>query len=268
MESSYETLIFEEVDGVAWIRMHRPEDLNALNLPMAKELCRVAAHCTVEKEIRAVVLTGTDRAFCAGGDVKDMAEELETSGRPDLFLRDLAMYLHAFVAEVCRMPKPVIAAVNGIAAGAGFSMSLACDLGLASDQARFVMAYTNIGLVPVGSSTYTLSRLVGPRKAMEIVYLNKPIGAREALDLGLVNRVIPADRFEKEVSAVARKLADGPTRTYGRAKALVRAGLSETLESQMESERQGIALSSLQPEFREGVTAFVEKRKANFRSVS
>jgi 2-(1,2-epoxy-1,2-dihydrophenyl)acetyl-CoA isomerase len=263
--AEYETLTFEEKDGVAWIRMDRPEELNALNLPMAKELCQVSAYCATESRVRAVVLTGTGRAFCAGGDVKDMYKHLKETGRSDLFLRELALHLHSFVAEVVRMPKPVIAAINGTAAGAGFSMSLACDLSLAVEGARFVIAYTNIGLVPDGSSTFFLTRLVGVKKAMEMVYLNEPIRADEAMRLGIVNQVFPAEDFEKNVSSVAARLAEGPTQAYGRAKELIRFGFSETLESQMENERQGIALSSLQSEFREGITAFVEKRKANFK---
>ena len=266
--TEYETLVFEEKNNVAWIRMNRPENFNALNIPMAKELCQVTAHCATEKRIRAVVLTGTGRAFCAGGDVKDMSKYLKETGRADLFLRDLALHLHSFVTEVARMPKPVIAAVNGTAAGAGFSMSLACDMSLAVKGVNFVMAYTDIGLVPDGSSTYFLSRLVGTKKAMEIVYLNEPIDADEAQRLGLVNRVYGAEDFEKRVSSVASRLAQGPTETYGRAKRLLRLGLIETLESQMENERQGIAMSALCGEFREGVTAFVEKRKADFRSLS
>jgi 2-(1,2-epoxy-1,2-dihydrophenyl)acetyl-CoA isomerase len=266
--AEYETLVFEEKDNVAWIRMNRPENFNALNLPMARELCQATAYCATEKRIRAVVLTGTGKAFCAGGDVKDMSGHLKETGRADLFLRDLALHLHSFVAELVRMPKPVIAAVNGTAAGAGFSMSLACDMSLAVKGASFVMAYTAIGLVPDGSSTYFLSRLVGTKKAMEIVYLNEPIPADDALRLGIVNQIYDAEDFETRVSSVASRLAQGPTETYGRAKRLLRLGLIETLESQMENERQGIAISSLGGEFREGVTAFVEKRKADFRSVS
>jgi len=265
---SYETLIFEEKDGVAWIRLHRPEEMNAVNLPMARELCRATAYCTGKDSIRAVVLTGAGRVFSVGGDVKDMVGEVKSTDRPDLFLRDLAMHVHGFVAELYRMPKPVVAAVNGVAAGVGFSMSMACDLALASEKARFVLAYTNIGLVPDGGCTYSLTRLVGSRKALEIMYLNEPIGAEEALGLGLVNRVIAAEQFEEQVAAVAQKLAHGPTETYGRAKGLVHAALSETLESQLEGERQGNAISGLRPEFREGLTAFVEKRKADFRSLS
>ena len=265
--AEYETLVVEEKDGVAWVRMNRPDELNALNLTMAKELCRVAARCTTEKSIRAVVLTGTGKGFSAGGDVKGMHRTLKEKGRADLFLRDLALHLHSFVAEIVRMPKPVIAAVNGIAAGAGFSMSLACDLSLAVEGARFVLAYTNIGLVPDGGSTYFLSRIVGVRKAMEIVYLNEPMGAEEALRLGIVNKVFPEEDFEQGVLSVAQKLARGPMATYGRAKKLIRLGLSETIESQMENERQGIAERSLAPEFREGVTAFVEKRIPDFVSL-
>jgi 2-(1,2-epoxy-1,2-dihydrophenyl)acetyl-CoA isomerase len=259
-----ETLIFEEKDGVAWIRMNRPDELNALNLPMAQELCKVGTYCSTEKKVRSVVLTGTGRAFCAGGDVKDMLKHLRETGRVDLFLRDLALQLHAFVAEMARMPKPVIAAVNGTAAGAGLSMNLASDISIAVKEARFVMAYTNIALVPDGSSTYFLPRIVGYKKAMEMIYLNEPIDTDEALRLGIVNRVLPAEDFEEGIASLAQKLAQGPTEAYGRAKANVRLGLSESLESQMENERQGIALCGLGGEFQEGVTAFVEKRKAKF----
>jgi 2-(1,2-epoxy-1,2-dihydrophenyl)acetyl-CoA isomerase len=162
------------------------------------------------------------------------------------------------------MPKPVIAAVNGVAAGAGLSMNLACDMSIAVKEARFVLAYTNIGLVPDGSSTYYLTRIVGYKKAMEMVYLNEPIDTDEALRLGIVNKVLPPDDFEEGVTSVAQKLAQGPTETYGRAKATIRLGLSESLESQMENERQGIALCGFSSEFQEGITAFVEKRKAKF----
>ena len=263
----YSTLRFEEKDHVAWIRMNRPAELNAMNLAMAKELCRAVALCSTQERIRAVVLTGTGRFFCAGGDVKEMNMHLQETGRADLFLRNLAMHLHAFVAELTRMPKPVVAAVNGTAAGAGLSMCLACDMSVAVEGARLVMAYTNIGLVPDGGSTYLLTRLVGSKKAMEIVYLNEPIRSEEALGLGIVNRIFPTESFEQDVSSLAAKLAQGPTRTYGRAKGLVRLGLSESFESQMENERQGIAASALAGEFREGVTAFAEKRRPDFSSV-
>ena len=264
---SLETVTFEQKDGVGWIRMNRPKELNAFNIAMGKDLCAAANHCGSEKSIRAVVLTGTGRAFCAGGDVQEMNRHLQEEGRADLFLRELTVLLHAFVAEIVRMQKPVIAAVNGTAAGAGMSMSLACDLGLAVEGCRFVLAYTSIGLVPDGGSSYLLTRLVGYRKAMEIAYLNEPIDSAEALRLGLVNKVFPAETFEEEVSKLASRLVRGPTETYGRARTLMRLGLTESLESQMENERQGLITSSLSEEFREGVTAFVGKKKPDFPSV-
>jgi 2-(1,2-epoxy-1,2-dihydrophenyl)acetyl-CoA isomerase len=264
---SFETVRFEQKDAVGWIRMNRPKELNAFNLTMGRELCAAANHCGAEKSIRAVVLTGTGRAFCAGGDVQEMNRHLQEEGRADLFLRELTMALHAFTAELARMRKPVIAAVNGTAAGAGMSMSLACDLALAVEGCRFVLAYTNVGLVPDGGSSHFLPRLVGLRKAMEMAYFNEPIGSEEALRLGLVNRVFPAETFEQEVAGTAARLADGPTETYGRARKLMRSGLIESLESQMENERQGIVRSSLSAEFREGITAFVGKRRPGFRSV-
>lgn len=146
-------------------------------------------------------------------------------------------------------------------------MSLACDLGLAAEGCRFVLAYTQVGLVPDGGSSYFLPRLVGYRKAMEIAYLNEPIDSAEALRLGLVNRVFPPETFEEQVFKVASRLAQGPTATYGRARNLMRLGLTESLESQMENERQGIVTSSLSGEFREGVSAFTGKRKPDFESV-
>lgn len=264
---SLETVTFEQKDGVGWIRMNRPKELNAFNIAMGKDLCTAANHCGGEKSIRAVVLTGTGRAFCAGGDVQEMNRHLQKEGRADLFLRELTVLLHSFVAEIVRMRKPVIAAVNGTAAGAGMSMSLACDLGLAVEGCRFVLAYTNVGLVPDGGSSYLLTRLVGYRKAMEIAYLNEPIDSGEALRLGLVNKVFPAETFEEEVSKLATRLVRGPTETYGRARNLMRLGLIEPLESQMENERQGIITSALSEEFQEGVTAFVGKRKPDFLSV-
>jgi 2-(1,2-epoxy-1,2-dihydrophenyl)acetyl-CoA isomerase len=264
--NSLDTVTFEEKDGVGWIRMNRPKELNALNIAMGKDLCTAANHCGSDKSIRAVVLTGTGRAFCAGGDVQEMNKHLQEEGRADLFLRELTVLLHAFVAEITRMQKPVIAAVNGTAAGAGMSMSLACDLGLAVEGCRFVLAYTNIGLVPDGGSSYFLTRLVGYRKAMEMAYLNEPIDSSEALRLGLVNKVFPKETFEEEVSKAASKLAQGPTVTYGRARNLMRLGLVESLESQMEHERQGLVESSLSKEFREGITAFAGKRKPDFPS--
>ncbi len=264
---SLETVQFEQKDGVGWIRMNRPRELNAFNLAMGRDLCAAANHCGAEKSIRAVVLTGTGRAFCAGGDVQEMNRHLQEEGRADLFLRELTTALHAFVAEIVRMQKPVVAAVNGTAAGAGMSMSLACDMGLAVEGCRFVLAYTNVGLVPDGGSSYLLTRLVGYRKAMEIAYLNEPIDSGEALRLGLVNRVFSSETFEEEVTKVAARLAQGPTQTYGRARNLMRLGLTESLESQMENERQGIVTSSLTEEFREGVTAFVGKRRPDFPSV-
>ena len=265
--NSLETVAFKQEDSVAWIRMNRPKELNAFNIAMGRELCIVANHCASQKSIRAVVLTGTGRAFCAGGDVLDMNRHLEETGRADLFLRELTVHLHSFVAEIVRMPKPVIAAVNGTAAGAGMSMSLACDLGVAVEGSRFVLAYTNVGLVPDGGSSYFLPRLVGYRKAMEIAYLNEPIDSGEALRLGLVNQVFPFETFEEEVSKLASRLALGPTATFGRARNLMRLGLVESLESQMENERQGIVKSSLSGEFREGVAAFLGKRKPDFPSV-
>jgi 2-(1,2-epoxy-1,2-dihydrophenyl)acetyl-CoA isomerase len=162
------------------------------------------------------------------------------------------------------MPKPSITAVNGVAAGGGMSLALAGDLILATEAARFTMAYTQIGASPDGSSSFTLPRLVGVKRALELTFLNRVLSAREAMGWGIVNQVFPDDQFAQKVREIATQLAQGPTQAYGRAKALFYSSTSETLETQMELEAQLIAASGKTADFREGITAFVEKRKPAF----
>lgn len=261
--NQYETLLVEVKDGVGWITLNRPDAFNALDLKMTGELCAVARSFATDPAIRTVVLTGAGKAFCGGGNVKEMAKFIDDGSIVD-FMQELTLRLHIFISEIVRMPKPVIAAVNGTAAGAGFSMSMACDLTLAAKSARFVMAYTNIALVPDGSSTYFLPRLVGCKKAMELILLNNVLSADDAAGLGIVNRVLPDESFAEEVEALAEKLAAGPTGAYGDVKFLLQRGISESLETQMENERQMIAKNAAGPDFREGVAAFVEKRAPRF----
>ncbi len=255
-----ETVVLEKADGIGWIFLNRPEAFNALNLPMAKGLYEAGYEMGSDPEVRVVVVSGRGKAFFAGGDVKDMKASMGS----DRFLRDLAFYLHGFVSDIARMPKPVVAAVNGTAAGAGFSLAMACDLTLASEGAKFIMAYTGIGLVPDGGSTYFLPRLVGYKRAMELVLLNRPLAAMEAMDLGLVNVVLPEEGFLERVRGFALDLARGPSRAFGDSKKLLRLGMMEPLETQMEHERRMIMRHSLDQEFFEGVSAFAEKRKPRF----
>lgn len=256
-----EELIFEVKDRVATITINRPERSNALTMRMVEELLEMVLACDEDRAIRAVVLTGAGQAFCAGGDVREFVEYVETLS---LHLKRLLTFFHGTISGISRMSKPVIAGVNGVAAGAGMSLAMACDLAVAAESARFTMAYSKIGATPDGSSTYFLPRLVGLRRALELTYTNRVLTAREAEAWGLVNRVVPDAEFASAVSALAAKLATGPTLALGRAKRLFLMGQHESLETQMEHESRLIMLSSKTPDLREGITAFAEKRNPVF----
>ncbi|MBI2902156.1 MAG: enoyl-CoA hydratase/isomerase family protein [Candidatus Methylomirabilis oxyfera] len=247
---------------VATITMNRPDRYNALSIRMIEEFLEVISACEENPDVRAVILTGAGTAFCAGGDVKEFAERLEAISR---HLRRLLTFFHGAISRMNRMSKPVIAAVNGVAAGAGMSLAMACDLAVAAESARFVMAYSKIGATPDGSSTYFLPRLVGLRRALELTYTNRALTAREAETWGLVNRVVPDAELPASVNALAAELAAGPTMAFGRAKRLFLMSEHESLETQMENETQLIAMSSKTADFREGVKAFAEKRRPIFR---
>ncbi len=254
-------LLYAVRDQVATISMNRPDRYNALNVRMAEELLNVILACEEDREIRALVLTGAGRAFCAGGDVKEFVEHIDTL---PLYVKRLTTPLHGAISRMNRMPKPVIAAVNGVAAGAGMSLAIACDLAIAAESARFTMAYSKIGATPDGSSSYFLPRLVGLRRALELTYTNRVLTAREAEAWGLVNRVVPDAEFQPTVRDLASTLAAGPTLALGRAKRLFLMSQHESLETQMENETELIALSCRSADFREGTQAFVEKRSPLF----
>ena len=260
---SNETILFDIDHNVATITLNRPDAMNGLTIQMTEELVHALIRCRVDPDVRAVIVKGAGRAFCAGGDVKAFGESLRAD--PLTPMRTLAMHLHASVAEMRRMEKPVVAQVHGVAAGAGMSLALACDLTIAAQSARFIVAYSKVGLSPDGGLTYFLPRLVGPKKALEIFYIGDPIDADEALRLGLVNRVVPDAELEKETRALARRLAQGPTLAFARAKELVYRSLRESLETQLENERGLLGLSTLSEDFREGVQAFIEKREPKFK---
>lgn len=258
----YETLGYTVHDGVATLTLQRPEAYNALDLRLATELHDAVVTCSENEAVRAVVLTGSGRAFCAGGDVKGFGEQMDQIGK---HLKILTTALHAAISCLVRMPKPTITAVNGIAAGGGMSLALAGDLIVATESARFTMAYTQIGASPDGSSSFLLPRLVGVKRALALTFLNRTLSAHEAMEWGLVTQVFPDARFQDEVLALALQLAHGPTHAYGRAKALLYDSTSATLETQMAHEAQSIAACGHTADFREGVSAFLAKRPPVFQ---
>jgi 2-(1,2-epoxy-1,2-dihydrophenyl)acetyl-CoA isomerase len=259
MDFRYLTL--ERRDGVATITLNRPDAYNALNLGLGRDLFHASLEVDEDPTVRCVVVTGAGRAFCAGGDVKDFVDNLEHVGA---FIKELTTYLHGAVSRFCRCDKPVIMAVNGVAAGGGLSFALSGDIVVAAESARFTMAYSKIAATPDGSSSYFLPRLIGMRRAMELYFTNRVLTAREALDWGLVTRVVPDAELASAVGALARELAQGPTKAFGGAKRLFHQSTWESLETQMELEAQAIAASGHTEDFRNGVVAFAKKQSVTF----
>jgi 2-(1,2-epoxy-1,2-dihydrophenyl)acetyl-CoA isomerase len=259
---AYETLRYDVTDGVATITLNRPDAYNALNLTLGRELFHATLEADESRTVRCIVITGAGRAFCAGGDVKDFADNPDRIG---ILIKELTTYLHGAVSRLARAPKPVIMAINGIAAGGGMSLALAGDLVVAAESARFTMAYSKIAASPDGSSSYFLPRMIGLRRALELHFTNRVLTAAEAMQWGLVNRVHPDAEFAGAVKDLARELAQGPTLAFGRAKALFHQSTQESLETQMELEAQAIAQSGHTEDFRNGVTAFARKQSVTFQ---
>ena len=257
----YETIRYEVTEAIATITLNRPDAYNALNLALGRELFHATLEADEDRAVRCIVITGVGKAFCAGGDVKDFNDNPDRIG---ILIKELTTYLHGSVSRLARTAKPVIMAVNGIAAGGGMSLALAGDLVVAAESAKFTMAYSKIGASPDGSSSYFLPRLIGLRRSLELHYTNRVLSAREAMEWGLVNRVHPDAEFSGAVGALARELAQGPTLAFGRAKLLFHQSTQESLETQMELEAQAIAQSGHTEDFRNGVAAFAKKQSVAF----
>jgi 2-(1,2-epoxy-1,2-dihydrophenyl)acetyl-CoA isomerase len=258
----YQNLLLDRADAVATITLNRPDAYNALNLALGRDLFHATLEVDEDPGIRCVVITGAGKAFCGGGDVKEFAENLPRIGG---LVKELTTYVHGAVSRLVRSAKPVVVAVNGVAAGGGLSLALSGDLVVAAESARFTMAYAKIGATPDVSSTYFLPRLVGVRRALELYLTNRALSAREAVDWGLVTRVVPDGELTSATTALASELAEGPTKAFGAAKLLFQQSTHESLETQMELESRAIAASGLTEDFREGVRAFAAKKTPTFR---
>ena len=262
-----EAVKFQTSGAVGIITLDRPESRNALTPGMIGELGRAVAACGAP-HIRAVLLTGAGGAFCAGADVRQLADTLEQGGAVALarHIRGLADALHSqVVLPLLRLPKPVVAAVNGAAAGAGFSLTLAAELRLAAQNARFLMAYANIGAPADGGSTWLLPRLLGAGAAMELYLASQPIGAPRALELGLVSQVCPDAELPRHALETAERLAAGPTAAYARVKELYQRSWHNTPEAQLDAETEAFAEIALTRDFQEGIRAFAARRQPWFQ---
>jgi len=258
----YQSILLERAGSVATITLNRPDAYNALTLPLARELFQAVLEVDEDPAVRCVVLTGAGKAFCGGGDVKDFADSLPRVG---ILLKELTTFIHGAVSRLTRSPKPVLVAVNGVAAGGGLSLALSGDLVVAAESARFTMAYSKIAAPPDGSSSYFLPRLIGLRRALELYLTNRVLSAREALEWGLVTKVVPDAELRASVTGLAGELGQGPTLAIAAAKRLFHQSTHESLETQMEHESQAIAAAGHTEDFREGVTAFAAKRTPAFK---
>jgi len=257
----FEALTFRQDGAVAILTLNRPKAANGLNAQTALELRRAAKTCDSSDDIRAVIVTGAGRFFCAGGDVKEMFSHGEKAGSA---VKSLADDLHMAISTFSRMKKPIIMAVNGMAAGAGFSLAVTGDIVIAADTAAFTMAYTKAGLSPDGSSSYFLPRLIGLRRTQELMLTNRTLSAQEALEWGLVTKLVPSDDLMSSALVLAQNLAAGASGSTAAVKALLLASFDNSLETQMEIEGRMIADCAASPDGREGISAFVEKRIPKF----
>lgn len=255
-----DTVLVDVRDRVATVTLNRPDGANALDMAMGRALLAAALRCEADQGVRAVVITGAGKHFCFGGDLRGMAAEGERVGA---YLNELTTHIHAALSAFTRMRVPVIAAVNGTAAGGGVGLMCTADLAIAGRSSRFTLAYTGVGLAPDCGTSFLLPRIVGRRRAMELLLTNRTLGADEALAWGLVNEVVDDADVLSRAQTLAARFAAGPTEAYAAVKRLMDAA-DPGLEAQMAREGRAIAAQGLHPHGIEGVHAFLEKRKASY----
>lgn len=259
----FEMIRYEVVQGVATVTLDRPEALNAFSIPMQQELAAAVQQLAEDRAVRAVVLTGAGRAFCAGGDIKEM--DASAGSGPLADRNKIQRMLKTVLMPLLQLEKPVIAAVNGAAVGAGMNLALAADIVLAADTAKFSQIFVKVGLVPDTGGLYLLTRLVGLNRAKELCFTGRMLAAQEACDMGLVNRVVPQDRLMTEALALATELARGASVAIGLTKSLLNRAPTATMEEMADYEAYALAVTLSTQDHREGILAFQEKRAPRFR---
>ncbi|MDR4950538.1 enoyl-CoA hydratase-related protein [Neobacillus cucumis] len=253
----YETIFYSVENGVARITLNRPNTLNAFVAQMNMEITKAIKAASSSEEVRCIVITGEGRGFCSGQDLSEVDENMDHG-------QVLREKYGPMIKQIYQCEKPIIAAVNGIAAGAGFSLALACDFRLLSDRASFINAFIHIGLIPDSGNSYFLTRLVGEAKALEISILGEKIPADQAHVLGLATKVVSSDNWDAEVNQFAERIAALPTKAIGLIKRTIKATAEQSFTDYLEEEAQGQRIAGLTKDHREGVQAFMEKRKPNF----
>ncbi|WP_418638241.1 enoyl-CoA hydratase-related protein [Winogradskyella sp.] len=246
---------------VAYITFNRPEVFNSFNREMAFSLQETLDACEANKDVRAIVLTGNGKAFCAGQDLKEVTD-------PDLnpgFKKILEEHYNPIITRIRSIKKPIIGAINGVAAGAGANIALACDIVVAHEKVSFIQAFSLIGLVPDSAGTYFLPRLIGFQKALALAMLGDKIGAEEAEKMGMIYKCVPTEEFDETINKLALKLANMPTKALGMIKELFNKSMTNDLESQLALESKLQIEAAQSEDYKEGVAAFIEKRKPNFK---
>jgi 2-(1,2-epoxy-1,2-dihydrophenyl)acetyl-CoA isomerase len=256
-----ETILYQLDGGVLTITLNRPESYNACNEQLTTDLQAALREAEKDPAVRAIILTGAGKAFCSGQDLK----EAPAPGSKRSLADSLQRRYNPIIRKLVAMPKPIIAALNGVAAGAGCSLALACDLRIAAEGASLLQAFINIGLVPDSGSSYFLARMVGYSRAFEIATLGEKIPAALALELGLVNRVVPAESLMEEARTLAERYAAGPTKAYGYIKKMLHRAAHTSLDDALDYEVFMQEAAGRTSDYGEGVKAFVEKRKAEFK---
>jgi len=260
---TFETIEVTVKDGVCTITMQRAEVLNAFNNLLTTELAKALNDASRDKNVRVVIITGSGRAFSSGQDLADLKEKYVPGHEPHLG-EDLKKRYDPIVKRIHTMEKPVIASVNGVAAGAGCSLALACDMRIASEHASFIEVFVNVGLIPDSGSTWTLPRLIGFGRAMELCLTGRPVKAEEALSIGLVNQVVPADELEEATNKIATRLASLPAKAISLTKRLLNQSFENDFKEQLTQEAYAQETAGRTHDHFEGVVAFIEKRKPNF----
>ena len=259
------TVLTKRKEGVLTITMNRPEALNALDRELSETLQKTIETAEQDKKVRWVVIRGGEQ-FMAGGDLKYFSENLNINpNEKRIMFEGFINQVHKIIISIRHMPKPVVASIRGPAAGFGLSLAMACDLAIASDDAFFTLAYVNIGTSPDGGSTFSLPRILGDKKAAEIAFLGDRFSAAAAKEFGIVNWVVAGTDLETETSKLAKRLAEAPTTAIGRTKALLQQSLHTTLENQLQAEAESFSSCAVEPDFNEGISAFIAKRKPKFK---
>ena len=256
---NYQTINVSKAERVVTIELNRPEAANGLNLAMASELHQAALECSNDADVKAVILTAQGRFFCAGGDLNAMLQHSVSAGAG---VSEIAEQLHCALSVFARMDAPLITAINGTAAGAGFSIAVAGDIAIAAQSAKFTMAYTNVGLSPDGSSSYVLPRLIGLRRTQELMLTNRVLSATQAEQWGAITQVVADEELSNTATTLAKQFAKGAQGSVAKVKSLLLTSYQNDLETQMAQETQGIVQSANSSDGQEGINAFLEKRQA------